>query len=73
MEELVRKSNGFLPMNLSNPKRESFDVEEIGCRGEGRSTTTSLKEKLGGGFSQGVTLGFFNSSNRAQVLARSFR
>ena len=25
-----------------------------------------------GGFSQGITLGFFNSSNRARVLARFF-
>ena len=34
VEGLVRKSNGFLPMNFSNPKEESFDAEEIG-HGEG--------------------------------------
>ena len=28
MKGLVRKSNRFLPMNLSNPKGESFDAEE---------------------------------------------
>ena len=38
-------------MNLSNLKGESFDVEGIGCGGEGRSTATGLKEKLAGGFS----------------------
>ena len=31
MEGLVRKSNGFLPMNFSNLKGESFDAEGIGC------------------------------------------
>ena len=59
-------------MNLSNPKEECFDEEGIGCGGEERSTVTGLKEKLAGGFSRGITMGFFNSSNRAQVLARSF-
>ena len=59
-------------MNLSNPKGESFDVEGIDCGGEGRSIATGLKEKLVRGFSQGITMGFFNSSNRARVLARSF-
>ena len=28
MKGLVHKSKGFLLMNLSNPKGESFDVEE---------------------------------------------
>ena len=68
MEGFVRKSKGFLPMNLPNPKGESFGVEEI--EGE-RSKVAGLKEKLAGGFSRGITLGFFNSSNRAQVLAHS--
>ena len=30
---MVRKSKGFLPMNLSNPKGESFDAKGIGCGG----------------------------------------
>ena len=51
MEWLVCKSKGFLPMKLSNPKGESFDVEGIGCGGDRRSTTVGLKEKLAGGFS----------------------
>ena len=72
VEGLVRKANGFLPMNLSNPKGESFDVEGIGCGGEGRSTAVGLKEKLAGGFSRDITLSFFNSSNQARVLARFF-
>ena len=38
-------------MNLSNPKGESFDVEGIGCGGEGRSTVVGLKEKIAGDFS----------------------
>ena len=50
MEGLVRKSGGFLPMNFSNPKGESFDAEGI-CFGGGRSKIAGLKEKLGGGFS----------------------
>ena len=29
MEGFVHKSKGFLPMNLPNPKRESFDTEGI--------------------------------------------
>ena len=68
MEGFICKSKRFLPMNLPNPKEESFDTE--GIEG-GRSKVTGLKEKLAGGFSQGITLGFFNSSNRAQVLAHS--
>ena len=59
-------------MNLSNPKEEYCDVEGIGCGGEERSTVAGLKEKLAGGFSRGITMGFFSSSNRAQVFARSF-
>ena len=55
-------------MNLPNSKGESFDTE--GIEG-GRSKVESLKEKLVGGFSQGTALGFYNSSNRAQVLAHS--
>ena len=67
MEGFVCKSKGFLPMNLPNPKGESFDTE--GIEG-GRSIVIGFKEKLVGGFSRGITLGFFNSSNRAWVLAR---
>ena len=37
----------------------------------GISKVIGLKEKLAGGFSRGITLGFFNSSNRARVLACS--
>ena len=40
---------------------------------EGRSIVVGLKEKLVGDFSRGITLGFFNSSNRARVLACCFR
>ena len=36
VEGLVHKSKGFFPMNLSNPKGESFDVEGRCCVGEGR-------------------------------------
>ena len=68
MKGFVRKSKGFLPMNLPNPKGDSFDTE--GIEG-GRSKVAGLKEKLARGFSRGITLGFFNSSNRARVLARS--
>ena len=68
---LVRKSKGFLPMNLSNPKGESFDAKGTDCVG-GRSKAAGLKEKLVGGFSRGITMGFFKSSNCAWVLARSF-
>ena len=57
-------------MNLSNPKEEFSEAEGTGCLGEGRTKARGLKEKLAGGFSQGITLGFFNSSNRARVLAR---
>ena len=57
-------------MNFPNPKEESFDVE--GIKG-GRSKVVGLKEKLAGDFSRCITLGFFNSSNRARVLARSSR
>ena len=45
MEGFVRKLKGFLPMNLPNPKGESFDAE--GIEGEGkRSKVVGLKEKL---------------------------
>ena len=46
----MRKSEGFLLMNLSNPIGESFDAEGIGCGGGGRSKAVTLKEKLEGGF-----------------------
>ena len=72
VEGLVRKSKGFLPMNLSNPKGESFDAKGIGCEGEERSITSGLKEKLAGGFSLGITLGFFNSFNRARGFSLFF-
>ena len=55
-------------MNLPTPKGESFDIEGIE---RGRSKVVGLKEKLEGGFSRGITLGFFNSSNQAWVFARS--
>ena len=63
-------------MNLSNPKGVSFGAEEgkyllfghdeTGCvrGGGGRLKAAGLKEKLVGGFSRSITLGFFNSSNR---------
>ena len=70
MEGFVRKSKGFRPMNLPNPKGESFDIE--GIEG-GRSKVSCLKEKLVEGFSRVITLGFFKSSNRAWILARSSR
>ena len=69
MEGFVRRSKKFLPMNLPNPKGEFFYAE--GIEG-GRSKVAGLKEKLTRGFSRGITLGFFNSSNEARVLARSF-
>ena len=65
MKGFVSKSKGFLPMNLPNPKGESFDTEGIE---RGRSKAAGLKEKLAGGISRGITLGFFNSSNRAEML-----
>ena len=37
-----------------------------------RLKATGLKEKLAEGFSQGITRGFFNSSNRDRVFALSF-
>ena len=73
MEGSICKSNEFLPMNFSNLKGESFDVEGIGCGEGGRSKVIGLKEKSVGGFSRGITLGFFNSSNRARVLVRHTR
>ena len=73
VEGLVSKSKGFLPMNLSNPKGESFDVEVISCVGGREIKSRNLKEKLARGFSRGITLGFFKSSNWARVLAYSFR
>ena len=61
MEGLVCKSKGFFPINLSNPKGESFDAQEgkyflyghdgAGCVGGGRLKIVGLKEKLAGGFS----------------------
>ena len=46
----------------------SHNYDSIG----GRSKATGLKKKMTGGFSRGITLGFFNSSNRARVLACFF-
>ena len=79
---LVRKSKGFLPMNLSNPKEVFFGAEEgkyllfrhveTGCVRGGRFKAASLKDKIVGDFSRGIILCFFKSSNRVQVLARSF-
>ena len=70
MEGFVRKSKRFVPINLPNPKGESFDAEGL----EGRiSKVVGLEENLARGFSRGITLGFFNSSNRARVFARSSR
>ena len=70
-EGLVCKSNGILPMNFSYHKGESFDSKGIGSGERGRSKVIGLKEKSARGFSRGITLGFFNSSNQARVLARS--
>ena len=47
VEGFVLKSKGFLPMNLSNPKGESFDAEGIDCGGGRRSKVVGLKEKIG--------------------------
>ena len=55
-------------MNVPNPKREFFDTK--GIEG-GRSKVACLKGKLARGFSRSITLGFFNPSNQARVLARS--
>ena len=68
MEGFVSISKGFLLMSLPNPNGKSFDAEGVE---EGRSKVAGLKENLVGGFSQGITLGFFNSSNWAWVLACS--
>ena len=65
IEGFVRRLKRFLPMNLSNPKGESFDA--VGIEG-GRSKVIGLKEKMVGGFSRGIILGFFNSSNWVRVL-----
>ena len=70
MEGFVRKLKGLLLLNFPNPKGESFDAK--GIEG-GRSKVAVWKEKLAGGFSRGITLGFFNSSNQARVLARPSR
>ena len=42
MEGFVHKSKGFIPMNLPNPKGESFDTE--GIEG-GRLKVVGLKKK----------------------------
>ena len=63
VEGLVSRSKEFLPMNLSNPKLESFDAEGIDCVRGGRSKVAGLKEKLARDFSRSITLGFFKSSN----------
>ena len=72
VEDLVCKSNGFLPINLSNPKEDFFNTKGIGCGGDGRSIAVGLEEKLVEGFSNSITLGLFNSYNQARVLAHSF-
>ena len=51
VEGLVRKSKGFLPINISNPKEEFSDTQGTVCIGEAKSTTIGLKEKLVGVFS----------------------
>ena len=43
MESFVRKSKGLLPMNLPNPKGESFDAE--GIEGKGRKSKHSIYER----------------------------
>ena len=70
MEGFVNRLKGFLPMNLPNPKGDSFDAKGVK---EGRSKVTGSKEKLAGGSSRGITLAFFNSSNWAWVLTCSSR
>ena len=45
MEGLIRKSNGFLPINFSNPKEKTFNAEGIGCGGGERSKVA--KRKIG--------------------------
>ena len=82
VEGLVCKSKKFLPMNLSKPKGVSlsakegkyllFGHDETGCVGGGRLKTAGLTKKLAKGFSQGFTLGFFNSSNWAWVFGSFF-
>ena len=57
-------------MNLPNPKGGFFYAKGVE---EGISKFAGLKEKSMRGFSRGTTLGFFNSSNWAQVLAHSSR
>ena len=55
MEGFVCRSKGFIPVNLPNLKGEFFEVEGIKGR---RSKVVGLKEKLAGGFSRGITVGF---------------
>ena len=45
VEGSVRKSKGFLPMSLSNPKGESFDAKRINFGGGGRSKAAGLKKR----------------------------
>ena len=56
IEGFVRKANGFLPMNLPNPKGGSFNIEGIE---RGRSKVIGLKEKLAPGFSLWYYFGLF--------------
>ena len=67
MEGLVCKK-GFLPITKESLLIQKESVVEE----KGRSIAPGLKEKLAVDFSRGITLGFFNSSNRVQVLVRSF-
>ena len=60
-------------MSLPNPKGVSFGAEEgkyllfghveTDCVGRRRLKVIGLKGKLVKGYSRGITLGFFNSSN----------
>ena len=61
-EEKEEEEEGFIrkSKDLPNPKGWSFDTE--GIEGE-RSKVSGLEENLVEGFSWGITLGFFNSSN----------
>ena len=56
VEGFVRKSNGFLPMNLLNPKGEYFDAEGIERE---ISKVAGLKEKLARGFFSRYYFGLF--------------
>ena len=46
VDGLVRKSKGFLPMNLSNPKRKFFYAKGTDCGGRGRTKAVVFEKKL---------------------------